>query len=157
MTGVRNKHAYSDAEAHLDQLIRDNEIDKLALVVCDINGLKHVNDTLGHAAGDRLIKDASDMICEYFNHGAVYRIGGDEFAVILQEKGYDSMHKVLDEFNRQVEENIARNKVVVSIGYSVLTPGDQHVHDVFERADQMMYERKQQLKAMGAKTRPDSE
>lgn len=156
LTGIRNKHAYSDAEAYLNQLIREDKLEKLAIIVCDINGLKHVNDTLGHAAGDKLIQDASALICGHFTHGAVYRIGGDEFAVILQEKGYDSMHDVLDEINREVEDNITRNEVVVSIGYSTLTPDDQLVHDVFERADQMMYKRKQQLKAMGAATRSDN-
>jgi diguanylate cyclase (GGDEF)-like protein len=156
MTGVRNKHAYSEAEAQLNHRIRENEIEKLAVVVCDINGLKLINDTQGHAAGDKLIKDASAMICEYFTHGAVYRIGGDEFVVILQEKGYDTMKDVLIEINRVIEENIKKKEVVISIGYSTLTPEDQMVHDVFERADQMMYERKQQLKQMGAPSRPES-
>ncbi|MCR5250622.1 MAG: GGDEF domain-containing protein [Lachnospiraceae bacterium] len=156
MTGVRNKHAYSDAEAYLNRQIRENEIEKLAVIVCDVNGLKHVNDTKGHAAGDQLIKDASAMICEHFVHGAVYRIGGDEFTVILKDKGYDTMQDVLGEINRVVEENIAKDEVVISIGYSTLTPEDKLLHDVFERADQMMYERKKQLKAMGAKTRSDS-
>ena len=154
MTGVRNKHAYSEAEALLNQRIRENDIDKLAVIVCDINGLKHANDTLGHAAGDKLIKDASSLICEHFTHGAVYRIGGDEFVVILQEKGYDTMHEVIwTEINRVIEENIKKKEVVVSIGYSNLTPEDQMVHDVFERADEMMYQRKQELKQMGAPTR----
>ena len=156
MTGVRNKHAYSEAESHLNQRIRENDIDKLAVIVCDINGLKHVNDTLGHAAGDQLIKDASALICGHFTHGAVYRIGGDEFVVILKDKGYDTMNEDLAEINRVVEENIEKNEVVVSIGYSELTPEDQMVHDVFERADQMMYKRKKQLKQMGATTRSDS-
>lgn len=156
MTGVRNKHAYSDIEAFLNRQIKENALDKLAVVVCDINGLKHVNDTLGHAAGDQLIKDASDLICEYFTHGAVYRIGGDEFTVLLQDKGYDTMHETIAEINRVIEGNIAKNKVVVSIGYSELKPTDKLVHDVFERADQMMYERKQQLKSMGAPTRSDN-
>jgi diguanylate cyclase (GGDEF)-like protein len=93
------------------------------------------------------------MICEYFTHGAVYRIGGDEFAVILQEKGYDTLKDVMDEINRVIEENVKKKEVVISIGYSELTPEDQRVHDVFERADQMMYKRKQQLKQMGAVTR----
>lgn len=155
MTGVRNKHAYTDAETYLNQMIKDNLIDKLGIIVCDINGLKHVNDTEGHAAGDQLIKDASLLICEHFNHGAVYRIGGDEFAVILQEKGFDTMHEVVAAINREVEENLKKNKVVVSVGYSELTSDDRLVHDVFERADKMMYERKQQLKQMGAPTRSD--
>ncbi|MCR5355999.1 MAG: GGDEF domain-containing protein [Lachnospiraceae bacterium] len=155
MTGVRNKHAYSEMEAYLNKRILENDIDKLAVVVCDINGLKLVNDTLGHAAGDKLIKDASSMICEFFTHGAVYRIGGDEFVVILQEKGYDTMQEVIADINRVIEDNIKKKEVVISIGYSELTPEDQMVHDVFERADQIMYKRKQQLKQMGAATRSD--
>ncbi len=93
------------------------------------------------------------MICEYFKHGAVFRVGGDEFAVLLQEKGYDTMKETIAALNRKVEENIAENGVVVAIGYSVLEEEDQQVQDVFDRADKMMYERKQELKAMGAKTR----
>lgn len=115
-----------------------------------------VNDTKGHVAGDQLIKDASSMICRYFTQGAVYRVGGDEFVVVLQEKGYDTMHEVLTEINSEVEDNIKKDKVVISIGYSELNAEDQLVHDVFERADRMMYERKQQLKAMGAPTRSDA-
>ncbi len=156
MTGVRNKHAYSEMENLLNQRIRQNDITKLGIVVCDINGLKFVNDTYGHAAGDKLIQDASAMICEYFNHGAVYRIGGDEFAVVLQEKGYDTMKEVITEINRVIEGNVKTKDVVISIGYSELTPEDQRVFDVFERADQMMYKRKQELKQMGAPTRSDT-
>lgn len=49
--------------------------------------------------------------------------------------------------------NISSDGVVISIGYSVLTDEDEQLHDVFERADNMMYQRKQELKAMGARTR----
>ncbi len=153
LTGIRNKHAYSEAEALINQRIRQNDIDKLGVVVCDINGLKIVNDTLGHAAGDKLIKDACSLICEYFTHGAVYRIGGDEFVVILQEKGFDTMHEVIEDINRVIEDNIKKKEVVIAIGHSELTKDDQLVHDVFERADEMMYQRKQELKQMGAPTR----
>ncbi len=153
LTGVRNKHAYSEKEAAINQQIQAGEMEKLAIVVGDINGLKHVNDTQGHAAGDQLIKDACAMICEYFNHGAVFRIGGDEFVIVLQGKGYDTMTEVISELNRKVEENIRENAVVISIGYAALNPEDQQLRDVFERADQMMYERKKELKSMGALSR----
>lgn len=156
MTGVRNKHAYSENEKVINSQILEGSIEHLGVVIGDINGLKHANDTYGHAAGDRLIKEACALICDYFKQGAVFRIGGDEFAVILQGKGYDSMLEVIDELNRKVEENIKENAVVVSIGYSVFKEGDRQLKDVFERADKMMYERKQELKAMGAKTRTDS-
>ena len=154
LTGVRNKHAYSEYESKINDKIRAGEIkDRIAVLVCDINGLKIVNDTFGHAAGDRLIKDACDLICEHFTHGAVFRIGGDEFVVILQDRGYDKMDETLASINREVEENIEKGKVVVAVGHSVLTEEDEQIHDVFERADGLMYKRKQELKAMGAKTR----
>ena len=153
MTGIRNKHAYSDTEAALNEMIAAGSVGQLAVAVCDINGLKHVNDTLGHAAGDQLIKDASSLICEYFKNGAVFRIGGDEFAVLLQGRGFETLHEVAESFDRRAEENIVNGDVVVSLGYSVLTPSDKELHDVFERADKMMYERKKKLKEMGAHTR----
>ncbi|MGX8703804.1 MAG: GGDEF domain-containing protein, partial [bacterium] len=152
LTGVRNKHAYSENEAAINQQIQAGQLEKLALVVGDINGLKYVNDTQGHAAGDQLIREACALICEYFTHGAVFRVGGDEFVVVLQGKGYDTMPDVMEELNRKVEENIKNNAVVISLGCSVLEQGDQQLRDVFERADQMMYERKKELKAMGAPT-----
>ncbi|MCR5769285.1 MAG: diguanylate cyclase [Lachnospiraceae bacterium] len=153
MTGVRNKHAYTEIENALNEQIHNKELDKLAVVVCDVNGLKYVNDTLGHEAGDKLIKDASAMICEHFNHGSVFRVGGDEFVVLLQGRGYELLDESTREFNKAAEDHIKSNEVVVSIGYSKLEFGDEQLSDVFGRADQMMYERKKELKGMGAKTR----
>ena len=115
--------------------------------------LKIVNDTKGHAAGDKLIKDASALLREYFVHGTVYRTGGDEFVVLLQEKGYDTREETIRSLNEIIEANIATDGVVISMGYSALEPNDERLHDVFERADRMMYERKKELKQMGAKTR----
>ena len=153
LTGVRNTHAYSEYELALNKKILNGEIRELAVVVCDINGLKHTNDTLGHAAGDQLIKDACALICEYFVHGAVFRVGGDEFVVLLQNKGYDTVKETIRDLNQKIEANIPENGVVVAVGYSVLEAEDRQVREIFERADKMMYGRKQELKAMGAKTR----
>ena len=153
MTGLRNKHAFSGYEESLDESIQNKAIQNVAVAVCDINGLKHVNDTLGHAAGDKLIKDGSALLCEYFTHGAIFRIGGDEFVIILQGKGFDTKDEVIKEFNKKVESNIGTGEVVISLGYSILTEGDEQLNDIFKRADQMMYERKKELKSMGAITR----
>ncbi len=152
LTGVRNKHAYSEQEAIVNSQIQTGELRELAVVVGDLNGLKHVNDTQGHAAGDQLIKDACAMLCEQFAHGAVFRVGGDEFAVLLMGKGYETRDQAIATFNQQVEANITKDAVVVSIGYATLEPGDQQLADVFARADKMMYERKRELKEMGATT-----
>ena len=58
------------------------------MVVCDVNGLKKINDTLGHKAGDEYIRKAFEMICDIFQHSPVYRTGGDEFVVILTGRDY---------------------------------------------------------------------
>ena len=92
------------------------------------------------------------MICDYFAHGAVFRVGGDEFVVVLQGKGYDTMTEVIENLNRKVEANIKEEAVVVSIGYAVLGKDDRNLRAVFDRADHMMYERKKELKSMGAVT-----
>ena len=147
MTGVRNKHAYSEKENEINRQIEAGDRPKLGIVVCDINRLKEVNDTRGHAAGDQLIQEACAMICEHFKRGAVYRIGGDEFAVVLEGAGYDTMQEAVAELNRRVEENLRTNAVVVSIGSAELEPGDRQLQDAFKRADQMMYQRKKELKS----------
>lgn len=152
LTGIRNKHAYTENEALLNKQIQAGELQNLAVVVADINGLKYVNDTQGHAAGDQLIKDACSLICDCFAHGAVFRFGGDEFVVILQGRGFDTMYDVISQINHKVEENLQKGEVVVSIGYAVLGEGDQQLRDLFERADSMMYERKRELKDKGAPT-----
>ena len=154
LTGVKSKHAYAEWEQRLNGSIASGEMGPFAVVVCDVNGLKQVNDTQGHKAGDEYIRSASQLICVTWAHSPVFRIGGDEFAVILQGEDFANREQILAGFDRQVEENIGAGKVVVSAGMSDYAAGaDDAVHAVFERADAIMYERKQALKAKGATTR----
>ena len=60
-----------------------------------------------------------------------FRVGGDEFTVVLNENGFDTLLETLEAINKVVEENIVNDKVVVAIGYSTLQEGDKEVHDVF--------------------------
>ena len=64
MTGVKSKQAYVDEVSRLDELIGSGAIKQFAMLVCDVNGLKHINDTYGHKAGDEYICAASKLICE---------------------------------------------------------------------------------------------
>ncbi|MDO4399903.1 MAG: amino acid permease [Coriobacteriia bacterium] len=154
LTGVKSKHAYASQEMALDEQIAREESGNFAIAVCDVNGLKHVNDTFGHKAGDEYIRQASTLICQVFQHSPVFRIGGDEFVVVLRGSDYDNRLILMDELNKQVLENIARDKVSVAAGLAEFTPGqDTSLQPVFERADQRMYQRKQELKSMGARTR----
>ena len=86
LTGVKSKHAYVEAEAQYNAAIAQGAQKPFAIAFCDVNGLKTVNDTLGHAAGDELIRSAAMEICNVFDHSPVYRYGGDEFVAILGGK-----------------------------------------------------------------------
>lgn len=168
LTGVKNKRAFTDREKEMDEHIKawneassDQEsaaqaepVPPFAVLVADLNGLKHINDTYGHKAGDEYIRSASRLICESFQHSPVYRIGGDEFVVLLSGRDYENRDSILSDFNSTVESNIGTDKVVVAAGISDYVPErDKTVHAVFERADNLMYTRKQQLKSMGARSR----
>ena len=124
------------------------------MLVCDVNGLKHVNDTLGHKAGDEYIREGGELICSVFRKSRVFRTGGDEFVVLLEGEEFQNRKDLLSGFDRHVEANIGKGKVVISAGLSDYEPGhDNSFHTVFERADQLMYTRKQELRRMGAVTR----
>ena len=154
LTGVRNKLAYSETEKKLDESIASGTAGSFAIAVLDVNGLKHVNDTQGHQAGDEYIKKAGRMICMYFAHSPVFRTGGDEFTVLLRDRDYEERETILDMFRKESEAHIASKDVVISIGCTDYDPlKDQHVHSIFERADALMYEHKKQLKSKGAATR----
>lgn len=147
LTGVKNKHAYVEAELDLDRRISDGDLKKLGVIVFDLNGLKKVNDTMGHDKGDQYIKTACQMICRAFGHSPVFRIGGDEFVAILEGEDYENREMLLSFFQKQIEDNKRRGTVVVSSGLEEFHPeSDNSFRTVFERADKKMYYCKRKLK-----------
>lgn len=158
LTGVKNKRAFTELEHEYDERISaagaGEEPPAFSVLICDLNGLKHINDTYGHKAGDDYIRSASRLICETFKHSPVFRVGGDEFVVVLSGHDYSIRDELMDAFNKKVEANIGSDNVVVSAGISDFVPSeDSNMHAVFERADSLMYERKLQLKSLGARSR----
>ncbi len=154
LTGVKSKHAFVEYEMELEENINNGKAEDFAVLVCDVNGLKHVNDTLGHKAGDKYIQDAGRMISEQFKHSPVFRTGGDEFVVLMNGQDYPERDELVAEFNKIVEQNIGTDKVVISAGLAEYKNGDDITfHEVFEIADKLMYTRKMELKSMGAITR----
>ncbi len=147
LTGVKNKYSYIEEKKRLNSLIRSGELKELGLVVFDLNGLKDVNDTFGHDEGDRYIMKASSIICRRFSHSPVFRIGGDEFVVLLEGDDYRNRKSLLDSFDRQMDENRMHGDIVVASGIGIFQPGqDENIKAVFERADKNMYDRKHHLK-----------
>ena len=147
LTGVKNKHAYANVEIQMDGQIQKDEVDEFAIVVCDVNGLKQVNDTKGHSAGDRFIRDACEIVCNTYKHSPVFRIGGDEFVVILKGSDYVHRMELLTEMGGRQDANRKAGLVTLAYGMSEYDPDkDIRVQDVFERADKLMYEKKKRLK-----------
>ena len=147
LTGVKNKHAYADAEANLDRRIRENQPVAFAVTVCDVNGLKKINDELGHQAGDQFIRNACMIVCKVFAHSPVFRIGGDEFAVISQGADYENIDRLLDQIAEHNKKNADAAGVVIACGMSKFN-NDNNVAAVFGRADALMYENKKKLKGL---------
>ena len=158
LTKVKSKHAFLLKQNEMDASIEEGTAEEFAVAVCDVNGLKVINDTLGHKAGDEYILRASRMICEIFQHSPVYRTGGDEFVAILRGRDYLNRKDLVQELHDRSVAHIRTGEVVISGGLSEYCPGaDAAFHDVFGRADALMYEEKKALKGLGAISREDAE
>ena len=146
LTGVRSRHSYIEDEREINKKISAGMCAPFGLVFCDLNGLKHINDTYGHAEGDEFIREACHMICNIYKHSPVYRVGGDEFIVLLQGEDYENREYLLKMVNALNYAQQVGRQVVVACGmaeYSSET--DDSVRDVYKRADAAMYENKKRL------------
>ena len=148
LTSVRNRGAFSNYIATLQERLDKKEPLAFAISVFDCDNLKKINDQDGHDKGDIYIKTASQLICRIFQHSPVFRVGGDEFAVILQNEDYQNREALAEKFE---ETRIklcaaARNRWEephVAMGVAVYDPElDGTVDDTVRRADKKMYENK---------------
>ncbi|MBQ9708442.1 MAG: GGDEF domain-containing protein [Firmicutes bacterium] len=148
LTGVKSKHAFDDAEAEWNVHISKGEAGEFAIAVCDVNGLKEINDTLGHKAGDVHIQKACSRICKVFQHSPVYRIGGDEFAAILSGQDYEKKDELMALMQAKNEAG-EDGGIKVACGIAELSQvEDKSFVSVFKKADEAMYENKRQLKGI---------
>ena len=153
LTGLRNTNSYW---AWINDF--DKEIEKKAIafgiLVFDINYLKETNDKYGHDIGNKLIVSAAQIISETFKRSPVFRIGGDEFLVILQNRDLEDLEKLLKNFDEECKNesvNIAEEIIPISIakGFAKYEPQkDTNFIDVFNRADDAMYDNKREMKGL---------
>lgn len=154
LTLVKNKGAFASYSEELqDQIDNDRENIRFAVGIFDCDNLKKVNDVYGHDKGDIYIKKASHLICSTFSRSPVFRIGGDEFSVVLKNQDYENREELIASFEKE-EADIsaaALNKweeVHLSMGIAEFDPAtDRSLTDVVRRADKMMYEYKKKAKA----------
>lgn len=152
LSGIENRNAFLR-----DQRLYGDEA-HLGYVVLDINGLKQINDLSGHTAGDVVIQAAARAISGSFAHiGTCYRIGGDEFAVMVLH----AREHALERAAAHLEECVAKGnrsgcpELSIACGWAVRgTPGES-AGQIFARADTIMYACKRKMK--GEMTTPDAE
>ena len=152
LTGVGNKFAYEEKVKGYQQQIDKYTMKELAVIVADINNLKYVNDTFGHAKGDNYIKGCCKILVEIFGKQNIYRIGGDEFTIFIDGDAFTSRYlnvqKAEDAFAACIGDNTIKEykRYNASIGIEDMTNEDKNIIDVIKRADKKMYENKQRFK-----------
>ena len=152
LTGVGSKIAYSKRVNELNAMI-SSEMIQFAVVMVDMNDLKIINDSYGHKAGDLYIKGCCHLICEIFKHSPVFRIGGDEFAVILQGQDYENRITGTEALRSAFAESFendgleAWERCSAAVGMAENASDDCTFELVFKRADKAMYEDKKRFKS----------
>ena len=147
LTGVKSKAAYQEDCQGIDNRTKKGLLDDFGLIVFDVNDLKKTNDTKGHEEGDKIIRAASNIICQTFKHSPVYRIGGDEFVAFLLGEDYKNKSRLLAAFNKKIDDNKKQGLVVISDGFADFkAEKSASFAELFKIADKRMYERKKELK-----------
>lgn len=147
LTGLYNRNRYIERLEAYKQ-VQDQQI---GAIYIDLNGLKKVNDEQGHRAGDELIVRAAGTIAGIFAEDA-YRVGGDEFVVILLDVSREEFARKTEQLRRQMQEN----SVDASIGV-VWQASTENLEDLLRRADENMYrEKKRYYSQADAARKPES-
>ena len=153
LTEVRNKSAFDLYIKEIQKRIDDpNDHVEFAIGIFDCDNLKDINDAYGHDKGNIYLRNSCNLMCRVFNKSVIYRIGGDEFAVILMGEDYDNREKLEKHFLEKSEEICAFAKepweqIRVSVGIANYDPEfDFTVEEVIIHADHLMYANKRSRK-----------
>ena len=142
LTGVYNRTYFEEEMRRLG----DSSQNPVGLIMCDVDGLKFVNDTMGHDEGDCLLASAARVIKKCIRRNdVVARIGGDEFAIIMTKtsernvkKAYERLKQGINRYN----ESNPRIPLSLSFGYAVYDGERESLSELFREADNNMYQEK---------------
>lgn len=141
MTDLNNRASFEKELVHLGNLEHLN----VTVISIDLNNLKKINDGQGHHAGDEFIQEAANVLKETFGEiGNIYRIGGDEFVVILQQAQKQQVDEKI-ELLQTCLENSKNELLSMAVGVAELKNGE-NMQELLERADERMYEDKTEYK-----------
>ena len=151
LTGVGSKSAYARKVDELNRDFVDGTVE-FAIVMVDMNNLKQINDKYGHKVGDQYIRGCCQMICDEYSSSQVYRIGGDEFVVVVQGSDYKNRKEIFNKLWDAFESSFRQEdkkpwlRYSAAIGMAENAAGDTTVDLVFRRADKAMYKDKKRFK-----------
>jgi diguanylate cyclase (GGDEF)-like protein/putative nucleotidyltransferase with HDIG domain/PAS domain S-box-containing protein len=140
LTGLHNRRFYEEELGRLD--IPANL--PITLIMADVNGLKLINDSFGHAMGDELLKKSARLITETVpRNSIVARLGGDEFIVILPQTDiFEAVDVIADLKAKTVNDKIGAVDISISFGYEIKEMEDQDIQEIYKRAEDDMYRHK---------------
>jgi diguanylate cyclase (GGDEF)-like protein/PAS domain S-box-containing protein len=142
LTGLYNRTFFEQELQRLD----GEKFTSLGIIVCDVDGLKIFNDTLGHSSGDELLKAAANAIRGPFrNHEVVARIGGDEFAIILPDGTPSIIEKAISQIREKISDYNGFNlefPLSISMGFATCWGISKSITETFNEADNNMYREK---------------
>ena len=153
LSGLRNTNSYRVWVSDFDKKLESEKTD-FGILMFDLDYLKETNDRYGHEVGDKLIVCAAQFIAGIFKRSPVFRIGGDEFLVVLQNRDFEDVDELLFKF-----DEACKNEFVYAGGENIplsISKGfarydaqkDSKFVDVFNRADDAMYGNKRKVKGV---------
>lgn len=146
LTGIYNKRYF---QKEINRLNNDIDV-KLGIIICDLDNLKYVNDTFGHAEGDIVLKQTALLLSKPLNEDAVIaRIGGDEFAILLKDLSREEFINIYDkikDFIWNYNNNKPKNPIQISIGIAYSESSIGFTENLFKTADKNMYSNKNNKK-----------
>ena len=154
LTGLKNLNAFTETVEKMTKEMQSEKI-QFAVVECDINELKSVNDRFGHSMGDTYIRNGAGLIRRSFPNSVVYRVGGDEFITILRGIDFENRVELIKKAKKSVEKalslpSIESGKVSFAIGMGEYDySAGESVSMVTRKADTAMYENKRDMKSKG--------
>jgi diguanylate cyclase (GGDEF)-like protein/PAS domain S-box-containing protein len=149
LTGLSNRNFF---EAEMESISSERHV-PLGIIICDLDGLKFVNDTLGHQSGDEMLINTASILQKNFRSSDIIaRIGGDEFAILLPSTEPDEVKALAERLRRAMEEYNETGQCIqlsMSMGYAVSGAEDLDIHALFREADNRMYRMKLQKEQSG--------
>ena len=153
LSGYENRMAFEHKLRECGDMADEGK--NVTLLIFDVNNLKTINDTEGHEAGDKYLKNTADIIFENLKGRApLYRIGGDEYAAIFADRKESEIEDVLNSLRNEKRPAYKKQPFSCAFGAATFEIGvDKTLRDVFKRADEAMFEEKKRQKAAGVAMR----